>query len=170
VGWHFLSLSDTPEIDRTCFDCGNPGVNKFFVDSVEKYEREGFSRVFLMLSDENKIVGYYTLSSSTIPLREMPNKYSKGLPRHDIPAVLIGQFGIDKLWQGKGLSGKLLGDAYSRIVLHYKQSAIAFHAVRVDTIDDKANEFWQKQGFICFKDSKQSLFVPVKQIVNIFEE
>jgi GNAT superfamily N-acetyltransferase len=169
VGWQFLSLNDAPDIDRSCFDCGNPGINNFFINSVDKYEDKGFSRVFLMVCDAKKVIGYYTLSNSVIPLHEVPNSYSRGLPRHDVPAVLIGQFGIDKTLQRRGLSYELLGDAYSRIALSFTQGAIAFNAVRVDTQDNTAKAFWQKQGFTCFKKTQNSLFVPIERILNEFD-
>lgn len=94
-----------------------------------------------MLSEADKIVGYYTLGNSTIPLSEVPNKYKRGIPNIPFPAVLIGQFGIDKSCQGKGLSYLLLGDAYTRIALAYRQKIFAFRAIRVDTRNDDTKLF-----------------------------
>lgn len=84
-----------------------------------------------MLSDEDKVIGYYTLGNSIIPISEVPNKYRKGIPNFSFPAVLIGQFGIDNSYQGKGLSYLLLGDAYTRIALAYQQRVFAFRAIRI---------------------------------------
>ena len=53
-----------------------------------------------MLSDEEQIAGYYTLGASTIPLNQVPNKYTRGVPQFSFPAILIGQFGVDMSWQG----------------------------------------------------------------------
>lgn len=169
MGWRFLSLNSVPEIDKTCFDCGDPDVNEFLRDSAEICEKEDFSRVFLMLSDEDKVIGYYTLGNSIIPINEVPNKYKKGIPNFPFPAVLIGQFGIDNSYQGKGLSYLLLGDAYTRIALAYQQKVFAFKAIRVDTRNDDAKLFWVKQGFIPFKKSQNSLFIPVQTIINEFK-
>ena len=122
-----------------------------------------------MISDEEQIAGYYTLGASTIPLNEVPNKYRRGVPQFPFPAVLIGQFGVDMSWQGQKLSYLLLADAYRRIALAWTQGQIAFRAVRVDTQTDKAKAFWLKQGFIPFKKSQNSLFIPVQTILNEFE-
>lgn len=170
MGWQFLPLSEALEIDRTRFDCSNQNLNHFLKNSAEACEREGLSRVFVMLSDENEIVGYYTLGNSKIPLSEIPNKYKRGIPNYPFPAILIGQFGIDIKWQGQGLSYILFGDACRRIALNYKQSISAFNAVTVDTEkgDEQAKKFWEKMGFIPFKKSPHSLFIPVKTILKEF--
>lgn len=171
MGWQFLSLTQRLDIDKSQFDCGNEKINSFLRNSAIACEREGISKIFLMLSEEQHLVGYYTLGASIIPLGEIPNRYKRGLPNFPFPAVLIGQFGIDRQWQGEGLSYLLLADLYRRIVLAYRQNIIAFKVIRVDTEKDnsKAQEFWRKQGFISFKKSLNSLFLPIQTILNEFE-
>lgn len=172
MGWNFLSLSDASNIyesSLTDFDCGDLDVNKFLQDYAQICEQEDFSKVFLMVSDEQKVVGYYTLGNSLIPVSEIPNQFKRGIPNFSFPAVLIGQFGINKSHQGKGLSYLLLGNAYTRIALAYRQKILAIRAVRVDTRDERAKAFWLKQGFIPFKKSQNSLFIPLKTILREFE-
>jgi hypothetical protein len=169
MGWQFFSLSQWEDIDLTTFDCGDHHVNQFLINQALSCEREGLSRVFLMLSDDNELIGYYTLGASIIPLGEIPNKYKRGIPNFPFPAVLIGQFGINKKSQGQGLSYILLGDLYRRIVLLYQQKIIAFRAIRVDIQEETAKAFWLKQGFIEFKKSSNSLFIPIKIILNEFD-
>lgn len=122
-----------------------------------------------MVSDEKKVVGYYTLGNSIVPVSEIPNQDKRGIPNFSFPAVLIGQFGIDSNYQGNKLSYLLLGDAYTRIALAYRQKILAIRAVRVDTRDERAKAFWLKQGFIPFKKSQNSLFIPLKTILQEFE-
>ncbi|NJK65486.1 MAG: hypothetical protein HC941_02155 [Microcoleus sp. SU_5_3] len=80
---------------------------------METADEAGFSRTFLMIleSGEAKVCGFYTLSASTIPVKELPDEYKQPLP-FPIPAILIGQFAIDRVWQGQGISRLLLADAY----------------------------------------------------------
>jgi GNAT superfamily N-acetyltransferase len=171
VGWRFLSLRSSTDVNLALFNCGNNDVNAFLKDSAITCEDEGFSRVFLMLSDDNKLIGYYTLGNAVVPLAEVPNKYRRGIPQFPFPVMLIGQFGIDIKWQGKGLSYLLVGNAYTRIAQAYTQGISAFRAVRVDTQenDDEARRFWLKQGFIPFKKSTNSLFLPVMTILKELE-
>ncbi|MGA7952320.1 MAG: hypothetical protein WCA07_02260 [Gloeobacterales cyanobacterium] len=165
----FCPLRDFLHVDRSSFDCEDDGVNNFLKNSAERCEEQDFSRVFLMLSSENEIVGYYTLSSGTIPLDELPNRFRRGCPQIPVPSVLIGQFGIDKTFQRRKLSKYLSGDAYRRIRLAYRQRVLAFKAVRVDTQTEKAKEYWKKEGFIPFKQSQNSLFILVNTILNAFD-
>jgi len=124
-----------------------------------------------MVSAEDELAGFYTLSTSQIPVSEIPNRYRKGVSKFSFPfpAVLIGQFAINKVLQGKKLSYCLLGDAYTRIAMAYKQSSIGFRAIRVDTRNDKARDFWLKQNFIPFKKTENSLFMPVQTILQELE-
>ncbi|MEG5006238.1 hypothetical protein [Microcoleus sp. B5-D4] len=46
---------------------------------METADEAGFSRTFLMISEsgEAKVYGFYTLSASIIPVKELPDEYSK---------------------------------------------------------------------------------------------
>ncbi len=137
---------------------------------METADEAGFARTFLMIleSGEAKVCGFYTLSASTIPVKELPDEYKQPLP-FPIPAILIGQFVIDKVWQGQGISRLLLADAYRRICLLFEQEIIGFQAIRVDTRNEEAKAFWLKQGFVPFRKTQRSLFLPVRTIMRELE-
>ena len=50
-----------------------------------------------------------------------------------------------------------------------QQEIIGFQAIRVDTRNKEAKELWLKQGFVLFKKTKRSLFLPVKTILRQLE-
>ena len=170
MGWRFCTLKSVPNLQRDNFDCGDEEINSYLKNLVETSDAAGFSRTFFMIPEtgEANICGYYTLSASTISVKELPDEYRQPIP-FPVPAILIGQFAIDKVWQGKGISRKLLGDAYRRICLLFQQEIIGFQAIRVDTRNENAKEFWLKQGFVPFKKTKRSLFLPVKIIIREVE-
>jgi GNAT superfamily N-acetyltransferase len=170
VGWRFCTLKSFPNFPRDSFDCGDEEINNYLKNLVETADEAGFSRTFLMISEsgEAKVYGFYTLSASIIPVKELPDEYRQILP-FPIPALLIGQFAIDKVWQGQGISRKLLADAYRRICLLFEQEIIGFQAIRVDTRNDVAKRFWLKQGFVPFKKNTRSLFLPVKTLLRELE-
>lgn len=177
MGWRFCALGSALDIDRSSFDCETPDINEYIRNSATTFDQEDFSKVFLMVdTDSSALVGYYTLSTSVIPNRELPDEYAKGLPveasAFPLPAILIGQFAIDRNWQGKGLSTLLLGDTYRRIVLIWRQNSLGMKAVKVDTQNgeqgERARGFWIHQGFTPFKKSPRSLFLPIKTIAQQF--
>ena len=56
------------------------------------------------------IGGYYTLSSTTVQLGELPANTAKRLPRYPlIPATLLGRLAVDNRCQGRGFGRFLLG-------------------------------------------------------------
>jgi GNAT superfamily N-acetyltransferase len=167
VGWRFCSLKTFLTLQREEFDCGDEEINNYLKNLVETADEAGFSRTFLMIVEpgEAKVCGFYTLSASTIPVKELPDEYKQPLP-FPIPAILIGQFAIDNVWQGQGISRLLLADAYRRICLLFEQEIIGFQAIRVDTRNEEAKTFWLKQGFVPFRKTQRSLFLPVQTILK----
>ncbi|WP_293339826.1 GNAT family N-acetyltransferase [Microcoleus sp. CAWBG58] len=167
MGWRFCSLKNFPTLHRDEFDCGDEEINNYLKNLVETSDEAGFSRTFLIIVEpgEAKVCGFYTLSASTIPVKELPDEYKQPLP-FPIPAILIGQFAIDRVWQGQGVSRQLLADAYRRICLLFEQEIIGFQAIRVDTRNEEAKAFWLKQGFVPFRKTQRSLFLPVRTILR----
>lgn len=170
MGWEICSLDSASIALTNDFDCGDESVNSYLHNYCLGAESEDFAKVFIMLdnSSERKIVGYYTLSNTSIEAKELPEDFmnKNSFP---CPAILIGKFGIDKNFQGKKLSRVLLWDVYRRIILLHKGDS-AFKAVRVDTRKEEAVKFWEKQGFIKLVKRKTSLFIPVKTLIKTLEE
>ena len=53
--------------DRGSFSCGNEALDSFFRDRVGQYERRRLGRTYVaVLPDTNQIVGYYTISASSL--------------------------------------------------------------------------------------------------------
>ncbi len=167
----FERLTSCQGIDTSRFDCGDEEINKFIKEKAILCEKENFAKTFLMVDKKTQdLMGFYTLSSSNIGLQDIPDEFRVGNLPFPVPAVLIGQFAIAKFYQGKGLSHELLADAYIKIKHHYDQDLIAFRAIRVDTTNEKAKNFWLNKGFIPFKKNSKSLFIPISYIISSFKE
>lgn len=171
--WSFLPLSDVSLDQLKAFDCGDTDINNYLSESAFVCEEESMAYTFVMihLGDTSKIAGYFTLSFSVIPFQETPDDFRVKQAQYAAPAILIGQFGIDKAWQEKTSNGTkishiLLFNALQRIV-NLSKSDAAFRAIRIDTRNEKAYNFWKKFGFLPFKKSKTSLFLPIKVVKNL---
>lgn len=169
MGWRFCSLREDLNIVRNNFDCGDEEINKYLKDFALVADEEGFSKAFLMVSESNQdqVVGFYTLSNTSIAAQELPDEFMKGFV-FPCPAILIGQFAINKSFQNQKLSKPLLWDVYRRIILLYNTSS-TFRAIRVDTRNSSAKTFWVKQGFIPFKKNHKSFFLPIQTMLKDFE-
>jgi GNAT superfamily N-acetyltransferase len=104
------------------------------------------------------VVGFYSLSSFTLTLHDLPLDRSSKLPRYEaIPAALIGRLACDERVRGQAIGELLLADAVRRI-LGAAQSLAVF-AIVVDAKNEKAIAFYRKYGFGTFPGNPHRLFL-----------
>jgi len=114
--------------------------------------------VFVAVDDEHDVVGFYSLSSFTLAIEDLPPDIARKLPRYDaIPAALIGRLARDQRVRGRGLGAILFCDAIRRI-LNAGQSLAVF-AIIVDAKDSRAVAFYEDFGFKRFPMRPQRLFL-----------
>src|SRR5271168_4307035 len=101
------------------------------------------------------VVGYYAISTHGVRREDLPDDQAKGLPRIDVPVVLLGRLAVDRSAQGCGLGSLLLMDALRRIEL--LSDEVGIRAVEVDAIDDAARNFYLKFGFMPLIDDPNHL-------------
>jgi len=91
---------------------------------------------FVAIDDQGGIVGFYSLSSSTLAITDLPPAHAKRLPRYDaIPAALIGRLARDKKVRGEGVGDLLLADAVRRVIGAAR--SLAVFAIVVEATDEK---------------------------------
>jgi GNAT superfamily N-acetyltransferase len=147
---------------RPGFLCGIDSLDVYLkrqsIQDIKRY----ISRVYVAVAIDKpeKIIGYYTLSSLSIELKHLPEEIIKRLPKHPIPAALIGRLAVDKAAQGKGIGKMLLADAIKRTI--GISNEIGIYAMVVDAINDDAKKFYKKYGFIGLGEETRRLFLPLK--------
>jgi GNAT superfamily N-acetyltransferase len=121
---------------------------------------------FVLLLEDGTIGGYYTLSSTSVQLAELPAPTVRKLPRYPlVPATLLGRLAVDRRQQGKGYGRFLLADALYRAA----RSEIASFAVIVDAKDDNARRFYERESFLALPDQPMKLFRPMADIRRLFD-
>jgi GNAT superfamily N-acetyltransferase len=122
------------------------------------------SRVFVARypDDPTRIVGYYTLSSLSINLSALPENTARKLPRHPLPAALIGRLAVDMSVQRKGIGKMLLANAIRRTLAVSDDNAI--YALVVDAIDRDAESFYLRYGFSPLSHACNRLLLPLKSL------
>ncbi len=149
--------------DRSRFDCGQPPLNEWLKDRAGQFDRRDLSRTFVATRpDEATVLGYYAVSTHRVIYDVLPSTDAKGLPRLDIPVVLIGRLAIDQSVHGQGLGALLLVDALRRSKQISEQGGI--RAVEVDALDNTARNFYLKFGFRPLLDDPRHLFLPMQEI------
>jgi ribosomal protein S18 acetylase RimI-like enzyme len=89
----------------------------------------------------------------------MPKSYTS------IPTTLLRRLAVDVKQQGKGYGKILLVDALKRS--HETSKEIGSFAVVVDPIDDSAEGFYEKYGFIKLPDSGK-MIISLKTLGVLF--
>ena len=150
--------------DRTAFCCDVESLDRYLKKQARQDIKRRISRVFVatISQEPKKILGYYTLSTLSIALDQLPEDLARRLPRHPIPAALIGRLAVSKTEQGNGIGKMLLADAIKRTISIADQ--IAIYAMVVDAIDDKAIGFYEYFGFSQLSDNSTRMLLPLKSI------
>ncbi len=153
--------------DRVAFSCGVEPLDRYLKQQAGQDARKRVAAPFVLVEkNSTSVVGYYTLSATSIKINELPLEIIQKLPKYpDVPATLLGRLAIDQNFRNQGLGQMLLMDALYRSL----QSEIATMAVVVNAKDDKARSFYEHYDFIRFPDYDYKLFLPMMAIAAIFK-
>jgi len=153
-----------PAHDRTGFQCGVEALDRYLKKQAKQDIKRRISRVFVATKPDKPkaVIGYYTLSTLSIELNQLPEKLARKLPKHPVPAALIGRLAIRNYAQGQGVGKLLLANAIKRTLAVSDQ--IAIYTMVVDAINDNAIGFCEQFGFTRLSDDSPRLFLPLKSI------
>jgi len=145
--------------DRAAFSCGRPELDDWFRRRAGQDERRNVARVFVAVDDALGVVGFYSLSTFSLAVDDLPNEIARKLPPYGaVPAALIGRLARDERARGRRVGELLLADAVRRILSAGRSMAV--FAVVVDAKDERAAEFYRAFGFAPFPDRATRLFLP----------
>ena len=148
--------------NRPAFVCSVKSLDNYLKKQAKQDIKRRISRVFVVYTPESpsSIIGYYTLSTLSISLEQLPDNLARKLPKHPIPAALIGRLAVSQQAQGQGVGKMLLMDAIKRTI--GVSDEIAIYAMVVDAIDEQAEHFYRQYGFSSLSSDSRRLFLPLK--------
>ena len=162
---YIIEPLDTTRHRRAEFVCETPELTDFLQKRARKEMEGRASACFVLVAanDLGRIVGYYTLSQTSVIAQKLPEAMTKKLPRYpELGATLLGRLARDLAWRGKGIGRLLLVDALRRSV---RLSAEAGAVVVVtDPKDQSARTFYQAYGFQPLDERR--LFIPMKDLME----
>lgn len=167
ASWQVLALQK--EHERQNFTSGSPALDRYLKNQARQDSDKRVAAVFVLVQPPaSQVLGYYTLSASTIHADEVPPEIVRKLPRYpQLPVTLLGRLAIDQGLKGQGMGQFLLMDALHRSL--QAAAGIAAMAVVVDAKDALAADFYQHFGFIPLNLSISRLFLPMKTIATLFD-
>jgi ribosomal protein S18 acetylase RimI-like enzyme len=154
--------------NRTTFSAGSPALDVYFrTQSRQDIQKRVAATFVLKDTKTDAIAGFYSLSSTAVPLDEFPSEIAKQLPKYPlVPATLLARLAVDSAYRGRGLGEFLSMDALRRSLEQSRHVASA--AVVVDAKDDAATAFYRKQSFLEFLHHPRRLFLPMKTVEQLF--
>jgi GNAT superfamily N-acetyltransferase len=149
--------------DRTAFRCGQPALDDWLQQRASQFDKRDLARAYVAVRPgQPAVLGYYAISNHRVAYGALPADQAKGLPRIEIPVVLLGRLAVDQSMQRQRLGELLLIDALRRS--RHLANQIGVRAVEVDAIDDTAKAFYLKYGFVPLLDNPSHLFLPMQVI------
>lgn len=158
---------DKQKHDREVFSCGIDALDAYLKGQATQDVRRKVAVAYVLARpNTNSIIGYYTISTTSIETTQLPETITKRLPRYEaLPAMLMGRLAIDQQYRGQGFGELLLMDALRRcFMLSLEVGALA---IVVDAKDEGAARFYERYGFRRFEDLPLKLYMPMSEIEQL---
>lgn len=145
--------------DRSAFASGSEPLDKYLRVQASQDIKRRVATCFVAISaSKQEIVGYYTLTATSIALDAVSEEIKRKLPRYPVvPAALLGRLAVSKQCQGKGLGSGLLADALLRVA----HTELGIFAMLVDAKDEYAQRFYEHFGFTRIVGHDRRLMLPI---------
>ncbi|MHA0871859.1 GNAT family N-acetyltransferase [Enterobacter pasteurii] len=164
-------LSEGTDYNFEDFDCGEPSLNIFLKEHLVRQHNGRILRGYLLKECHRPhVLGYYTLSGSCFEKTMLPSStQQRRIPYSNVPSVTLGRLAIHKALQGNEWGTTLV--AHAMRVVYLASQAVGVHGIFVDALNEQAQRFYLKQGFIPLKgENSNALFFPTKSIERLFEQ
>lgn len=152
--------------DRRAFCCGHPALDDYLRRYATQGQRHHLVRIYVVLDDSDRVLGYYSLSAASLSHAELPAAEAQRLPRYPVPAVLIGRLASDCTARQFGLRIGL------RLLIHALRQALrAAETIGVQCVivDSKPGSvaFYQRFGFRPLQQNGLKLYLPIATIKQL---
>jgi len=152
--------------NRKNFDCGVDSLNNYLKLTANQQSSKDNSRTYVLPENQNseQIIGFYTLTMISVNLSSLPSNLQKK-HKNSNSVALIARLAVDKQHINKGLGSWLLVDALKKLLT--ASDSIGFPLVIVDA-KDGVSTFYEKFGFVAFKNESNKLFISIADIRESF--
>jgi GNAT superfamily N-acetyltransferase len=149
--------------NRKVFDSGDEEVTRFLRERALQDHERNLSRTMVLVAGESdpvRIMGYHTLLMAQVKQEEIPQD-EKPLIKRPITVILLGQLGVDKEFQSRGLGEFLLMDAQARVDEISRKAGV--RAMMLDARTERLATWYEEHDFIRFP-GKFRMFKRIEEI------
>jgi GNAT superfamily N-acetyltransferase len=153
--------------DRSRFVSGSAPLDRYLREQASQDIKRRVVTCFVAVDIVSRdVVGFYTLTATSIVLDALAPELTKKLPRYPlVPAALLGRLAIAASSQGKGLGAALLADAFLRVA----RVEMGVYAMLVDAKDEAAQRFYERFGFTLLAGEQRRLVLPIATALRAME-
>lgn len=126
------------------FNSNYPELDEWLKKYAFQAKMSGSAQTFIV-TDNNIVVGFYSLTVGQIDVDEASERIKKGMGKHPIPVAILARLAVYHTYQGKGIGKAMLKDAILK-TLHIVEQ-VGVRALLVHAIDEKAENFYKRFGF-----------------------
>ena len=162
-GWRVELL--TKSHNRKTFQSGQEQVDAWLKQSALQSQKKHLSSTKVLLDNESRLVGYYTLATSQVDFSDLPSDVAKSLPQRQLPVAVLAWLGVDSNFQGRGIGERLLATALRDC--HEASQTFAFIAVILDCVDAPSKAFYQRFDFAELPGYPMRLYLPFKLLEKL---
>lgn len=146
--------------DTSAFDCGQDALNDYFRKYALINQKMRISQTYVGVDQE--IIGFYSLAVASVKHTDAPKKIVRGLPRFEVPVMLLARLAVAKERQGQGIGSGLLKDA----ILRTQQVAdlVGIRALLVHAKNDDVASWYRRFDFEQSPIDHRHLFLLIKEI------
>ena len=148
-----------------CFDCGQPTLNNWLLNHARQAQGSGSARTFVVAGQDDRVVGYFSLSVGQVDTAEAPERLRQGMGRFPLPVVILARLAVSREYQGLGIGVGMLQDAIRRTLLIAEQAGI--RAILTHPLNEDAAGFYLRFGFIPSPLRQQQLLLLLKDARKI---
>lgn len=152
--------------DVTGFSCGKPALDHWLRTRALSNQEKGFTAV-MAVHEGGRVVGYYGLAPTAVVPVRLPRSIRTGQPPDPVPCLLLGQLATDRAWAGRGVGTGLLKHALQRCVA--AAELIGGRALLTRALDEEAERFWRRRGFLPTRDNPLLLFRSMADVAASLE-
>lgn len=90
--------------DRAAFSCGEEGLDRYIRERASQEARKRIATSFALVeAGDRRVLGFYSLSATSIQVADLPEATAKRLPRYpQLPATRLRRLAVDSRHQGGG--------------------------------------------------------------------
>ena len=141
------------------FDCGEPILNDWLIVHARQAQASGSAKTFIV-TDDDRVIGYYSLTVGQINALEAPERARKGMGRYPLPVVILTRLAVSREYHGRGIGRGLLQDAIRRTLAIAEQAGV--RAMLTHPLPGAAG-FYERFGFIPSPLKENQLLLLLKE-------